>query len=65
MGCGLGGSGRMAGDIFISYRRSDQAKAELLHRLLNARGVDSWYDTLLNVGDERDIDVCVAAREAS
>lgn len=55
----------MAGDIFISYRRSDQAKAELLHRLLNERGVDSWYDALLGAGDERDIPVCVAAREAT
>jgi len=51
----------MAGDIFISYRRSDQAKAELPHRLLNERGVDRSYDAF----DERDIPVCVAAREAS
>lgn len=42
----------MAGEIFISYRRADQAKATLLHRLLKERGVDAWYDALLDAGDD-------------
>lgn len=42
----------MAGEIFISYRRSDQAKADLLHRLLTERGVESWYDAMLGAGDD-------------
>lgn len=42
----------MSGEIFISYRRSDQAKAELLHRLLKERGVASWYDALLGAGED-------------
>ena len=42
----------MSGEIFISYRRSDQAKAELLHRLLKERGVESWYDALLGAGED-------------
>jgi len=31
----------MAGEVFISYRRADQAKARLLHALLKQRGVDA------------------------
>jgi adenylate cyclase len=42
----------MPGEIFISYRRSDQAKARLLHGLLKERGVDAWYDALLSAGDD-------------
>jgi TolB-like protein len=42
----------MAGEIFISYRRADQAKAKLLHDLLKQRGVDAWYDALLDAGDD-------------
>jgi TolB-like protein len=41
----------MAGEIFISYRRADQAKAGLLYQLLKDRGVDAWYDALLDAGD--------------
>lgn len=44
--------GGMAGEIFISYRRADQAKARLLHALLKQRGVDAWYDALLGAGDD-------------
>jgi adenylate cyclase len=43
---------RMPGEIFISYRRSDQAKARLLHGLLKERGVDAWYDALLSAGED-------------
>lgn len=39
-------------DVFISYRRSDLSRAELLHRLLKERGVDAWYDALLAAGDD-------------
>lgn len=42
----------MSGDVFISYRRSDQAKAHLLHSLLKERGVDAWYDTQVGVGED-------------
>ena len=42
----------MAGEVFISYRRSDQAKARLLHSLLKERGVDAWYDALLAAGED-------------
>ena len=42
----------MAGEIFISYRRSDAAKARLLHALLKQRGVDAWYDALVGAGDD-------------
>lgn len=42
----------MSGEIFISYRRSDQAKAALLYDLLKARGVDAWYDALLGAGED-------------
>jgi hypothetical protein len=42
----------MAGEIFISYRRADQAKAGLLYQLLKDRGVDAWYDALLDAGDD-------------
>jgi hypothetical protein len=45
----------MAGDIFISYRRADQDKAQLLYALLKQRGVNAWYDALLDAGaDWRD-----------
>lgn len=43
---------RMAGEIFISYRRADQAKARLLHALLKQRGIDAWYDGLLGPGED-------------
>ncbi|MFT3725180.1 MAG: TIR domain-containing protein [Hyphomonadaceae bacterium] len=42
----------MAGEIFISYRRADQAKARLLHALLKQRGVDAWYDALVGAGED-------------
>ncbi|MFT3723909.1 MAG: toll/interleukin-1 receptor domain-containing protein [Hyphomonadaceae bacterium] len=42
----------MPGEIFISYRRVDQAKATLLYELLKERGVDAWYDALLDAGDD-------------
>ena len=42
----------MAGEIFISYRRSDQDKARLLHALLKQRGVDAWYDALVGAGED-------------
>jgi len=42
----------MAGEIFISYRRADEAWARLLHRELKAEGVESWYDALIGPGQE-------------
>jgi TolB-like protein/Tfp pilus assembly protein PilF len=42
----------MAGEIFISYRRADEAFARLLHRALKAEGVEAWYDALIGPGQE-------------
>lgn len=42
----------MAGEIFISYRRSDLDKARLLHGLLKQRGVDAWYDAQVGAGED-------------
>jgi TolB-like protein len=42
----------MSGEIFISYRRADQAKARLLHAMLKQRGVDAWYDAQVAAGDD-------------
>lgn len=42
----------MAGEIFISYRRSDAPKARLLQALLKARGIDAWCDALLGAGED-------------
>ncbi len=40
----------MSGDIFISYRRGDEAKARLLHGLLRERGVEAWFDAQIGAG---------------
>src|SRR5665213_1711548 len=42
----------MAGEIFISYRRVDEAWARLLHAQLQAEGVDSWYDAQVGAGQD-------------
>jgi Tol biopolymer transport system component len=42
----------MAGEIFISYRRADQAWARLLHAQLRAEGVESWYDAHIAPGED-------------
>jgi Tol biopolymer transport system component len=42
----------MAGEIFISYRRADQARARLLHAQLRAEGVEAWYDAHVAPGDD-------------
>ncbi len=42
----------MAGEIFISYQRADEAWARLLHRQLKAEGVEVWYDGLVGPGQE-------------
>jgi len=42
----------MAGEIFISYRRADEAWARLLHSLLRAEGVEAWYDALVGPGQD-------------
>jgi len=42
----------MAGEIFISYRRSDVAWARLLHSQLQAEGVEAWYDALIEPGED-------------
>ncbi|MGA2565066.1 MAG: toll/interleukin-1 receptor domain-containing protein, partial [Steroidobacteraceae bacterium] len=40
------------GEIFISYRRSDQAWAQLLHSQLRAEGVEAWYDAQVGAGQD-------------
>ena len=42
----------MAGEIFISYRRADQAWARLLHGQLRAEGVEAWYDAQVGAGQD-------------
>jgi tetratricopeptide (TPR) repeat protein len=42
----------MAGEIFISYRRTDEAWARLLHGLLQAEGVEAWYDAQVGAGQD-------------
>ena len=42
----------MAGEIFISYRRSDQGWARLLHAQLRAQGVEAWYDAQIGAGQD-------------
>jgi len=44
--------GLMAGEIFISYRRADQAWARLLHSQLRAAGVEAWYDAHVAPGED-------------
>jgi Tol biopolymer transport system component len=42
----------MAGEIFISYRRADQAWARLLHAQLRGEGVEAWYDAQVGAGQD-------------
>ena len=42
----------MAGEVFISYRRADQAWARHLYNQLKAEGVEAWYDGLVGPGQE-------------
>ena len=42
----------MAGEIFISYRRADEAWARLLHAQLQAEGVEAWYDAQVGAGQD-------------
>ncbi|HEX4272120.1 MAG TPA: TIR domain-containing protein [Rhizomicrobium sp.] len=42
----------MAGEIFISYRRADEAWARLLHARLRAEGVEAWYDAQIGAGQD-------------
>ncbi len=42
----------MAGEIFISYRRSDDAWARLFHAALRAEGVEAWYDAQIGAGQD-------------
>ncbi len=42
----------MASEIFISYRRADQAWARHLHAQLRAEGVEAWYDAQVGAGQD-------------
>src|SRR5471032_1333128 len=42
----------MAGEIFISYRRADEAWARLLHSQLRAEGVEAWYAAHVGAGQD-------------
>jgi TolB-like protein len=42
----------MAGEIFISYRRADEAWARLLYTRLQAEGVEAWYDAHVGAGQD-------------
>ena len=45
----------MAGEIFISYRRADEAWAHMLHTQRRAEGVDARYNALVGPGQDRRI----------
>jgi hypothetical protein len=42
----------VAGEIFISYRRADQAWARMLYQQLQAEGVEAWYDAHVGAGED-------------
>jgi TolB-like protein len=42
----------MSGEIFISYRRTDEAWSRLLHAQLKEQGVDAWYDAHVGAGED-------------
>src|SRR5580658_5671706 len=42
----------MPGEIFISYRRADAEWARLLYTLLQAEGVEAWYDARVGPGQD-------------
>src|SRR5882757_4079972 len=42
----------MAGEIFISYRRGEEALAGVLHRQLQGEGVEAWYDAHVGAGED-------------
>jgi Tol biopolymer transport system component len=42
----------MAGEIFICYRRADEAWARLLYDRLRTEGVEAWYDALVGPGQD-------------
>src|SRR5580698_9843320 len=42
----------MAGEIFISYRRADEAWARLLYNQLREQGVEAWYDAHVGPGED-------------
>jgi hypothetical protein len=42
----------VAGEIFISSRRLDEAWARLLHAQLRTEGVEAWYDTQICAGQD-------------
>jgi TolB-like protein len=42
----------MAGEIFLSYRRSDERHVRRLYNLLKERGVEAWYDAHVGAGED-------------
>lgn len=42
----------MAHDVFLSYRRTDQALAQKLVRSLQAQGVKVWWDQMIEGGED-------------
>jgi Tol biopolymer transport system component len=54
----------MAGEIFISYRRADQAWARLLHDRLKAEGVEAWYDARVGAGQDWRVATAKALEES-
>jgi TolB-like protein/Tfp pilus assembly protein PilF len=54
----------MAGEIFISYRRADEAWARLLHERLRGEGIEAWYDAQVGAGQDWRV-VTAKALEAS
>ena len=54
----------MAGEIFISYRRADQAWARLLHSLLRDERIEAWYDAQVGAGQDWRIATAKALEES-
>jgi len=54
----------MAGEIFISYRRADQAWARLLCEQLRSEGIVAWYDAQVGAGQDWRVATAKALEES-
>jgi hypothetical protein len=54
----------MPADVFISYKRNDLERVEIIARALQAKGLDVWYDAKLQAGSSFDSEITKALRSA-
>lgn len=52
-------------DVFISYKRTDRSRVELIASLLRESGFDVWFDARLNVGSGEGFDAEINREVAS